>query len=92
VSGPLDEDAVAVEEHRALLGSGPMSVAIPRIDTADDLTLGIRYADRHPYARWYVIKRAAVLGAVDRLPHWPERTEVPVTVERTGWILAEETP
>jgi hypothetical protein len=39
-----------------------------------------------------VIKRAAVLGAVDRLPHWPERTEVPVTVERTGWILTEETP
>lgn len=52
-----------------------------------ELRLLIRIADRTPAARWLAIKRAAVLGAVDLLPDWPEVPEVAVNVNRrTGRV------
>lgn len=50
-------------------------LSIPAIDTADDLPLALRYAQSHPAARWYVAKRAAVLG--QKVPvDWLVRTQI----------------
>jgi hypothetical protein len=59
----LDVDTAA-----AIAASG---VSIPSITCEEDLDLGIRYANAHPEARWYVTKRARALAASARIPtHW----------------------
>jgi hypothetical protein len=69
------EPQVDVETAAAIAASG---VSIPQVDTAEDLDLGIRYANAHPEARWYVTKRARALSASGRIPaHW---NVVPVPV------------
>jgi hypothetical protein len=44
------------------------AVCIPEIMCLEDLSLGLRYASAHADARWYVMKRAAALGAPERIP------------------------
>lgn len=62
------EPQVDVETAAAIAASG---VSIPQIDSAEDLDLGVRYANAHPEARWYVTKRARALAASGRIPaHW----------------------
>jgi hypothetical protein len=64
-----------IETAAAIAASG---VSIPAIGTEEDLDLGIRYANNHPEARWYVTKRARALAASGRIPaHW---NVVPVAV------------
>jgi hypothetical protein len=64
-----------IETAAAIAASG---VSIPAIGTEEDLDLGIRYANNHPEARWYVTKRARALAASARIPaHW---NVVPVAV------------
>ncbi|HEX8321630.1 hypothetical protein [Longimicrobium sp.] len=59
---------VDVETTAAIAASG---VQIPQIVRTEDLDLGIRYANTHPAARWYVTKRARALSASARIPaHW----------------------
>lgn len=43
-------------------------ICLPEIACTQDLDLGFRYASAHHEARWYVMKRAAALGARDRIP------------------------
>ena len=43
-------------------------VVIPPVDTVEDLDVAIKFAQVHPAARWYVAKRASVLGAAERVP------------------------
>jgi hypothetical protein len=62
------EEQVDVETTAAIAASG---VSIPAIASVEDLDLGIRYANTHPSARWYVTKRAHALQASGRVPaHW----------------------
>lgn len=64
-----------IETTAAIAASG---ISIPAIGTEEDLDLGIRYANSHPEARWYVTKRARALAASARIPtHW---NVVPVAV------------
>jgi hypothetical protein len=64
-----------IETAAAIAASG---ISIPAIGTEEDLDLGIRYANSHPEARWYVTKRARALAASARIPtHW---NVVPVAV------------
>jgi hypothetical protein len=59
---------VDIETTAAIAASG---IQIPQIDREEDLDLGIRYANSHPQARWYVTKRARALAASARIPaHW----------------------
>lgn len=44
------------------------AVCIPEIMCLEDLALGLRYASAHSDARWYVMKRAAALGAPEKIP------------------------
>jgi hypothetical protein len=69
------EPSVDVETAAAIAASG---ISIPQIASEEDLDLGIRYANSHPEARWYVSKRARALAASARIPaHW---NVVPVAV------------
>lgn len=69
------EPQVDIETMAAVAASG---VSIPQIDRVEDLDLGVRYANGHPEARWYVSKRAKALQASVRIPaHW---NVVPATV------------
>jgi hypothetical protein len=69
------EPQVDIETMAAVAASG---VSIPQIDRVEDLDLGVRYANTHPEARWYVTKRAHALAASGRIPaHW---NVVPATV------------
>lgn len=69
------EPQVDVETMAAVAASG---VSIPQISRVEDLDLGVRYANTHPEARWYVTKRAHALAASGRIPaHW---NVVPATV------------
>lgn len=62
------EPQVDFETTAAIAASG---ISIPQIDRVEDLDLGIRYANAHPEARWYVTKRARALTASGRIPaHW----------------------
>lgn len=75
------EPQVDIETTAAIAASG---ISIPQIDRAEDLDLGIRYANAHPEARWYVTKRARALAASARIPsHWnvaPVAVTPPFTV------------
>lgn len=60
-------------EYHGLVGNvyTPMSAAaacMPVIACAKDLSLGIRFGNQVPDARWYVMKRAQALGCADRIP------------------------
>lgn len=44
------------------------SVMVPPVLCLDDLAPAVRYADRHPAARWYAQRRAVALGAQDLIP------------------------
>ncbi|MGV1079728.1 MAG: hypothetical protein ACOYD1_07730 [Candidatus Nanopelagicales bacterium] len=48
-----------------LVASG---VSIPPINTVDDLDMAIRFGQVNPAARWYIAKRASILGAAERVP------------------------
>jgi hypothetical protein len=62
------EPQVDIETTAAIAASG---ISIPQIQCVEDLDLGIRYANAHPEARWYVTRRARALAANGRLPsHW----------------------
>lgn len=62
------EPDVDIETAAAIAASG---VSIPQISSIEDLDLGIRFANAHPDARWYVTKRARALTASARIPaHW----------------------
>lgn len=63
-----EDTSLDVETAAAIAASG---VSIPQISSEEDLDLGIRYANAHPEARWYVTKRARALTASARIPaHW----------------------
>jgi hypothetical protein len=63
-----EDTSLDVETAAAVAASG---VSIPAIASEEDLDLGIRYANAHPEARWYVTKRARALTASGRIPaHW----------------------
>lgn len=63
-----EDTSLDVETAAAIAASG---VSIPAITAEEDLDLGIRYANSHPEARWYVTKRARALAASARIPaHW----------------------
>jgi hypothetical protein len=63
-----EDEGLDVATAAAIAASG---VQIPQINAPEDLDLGIRFANSHPTARWYVTKRASALGASARLPrHW----------------------
>lgn len=62
------DDGLDIETTAAIAASG---VQIPQIERVEDLDLGVRYANTHPQARWYVTKRARALQATAALPaHW----------------------
>jgi hypothetical protein len=44
------------------------SSIIPPVHTPDDFPLALHFAETHPSARWYVEKRAAAMGLLDRIP------------------------
>jgi hypothetical protein len=70
------EPSVDIETAAAIAASG---ISIPQVQRVEDLDLGIRYANAHPEARWYVSKRARALAASGRIPsHW-NVAPVPVT-------------
>lgn len=80
------EPQVDIETAAAIAASG---ISIPQIRREEDLDLGIRYANAHPEARWYVTKRAQALAASGRIPkHW---NVVPVTVTPPFAASREET-
>ena len=54
-----------ISEDGPVVASG---ITIPRIMDLDDLDLAIRHASRSRGARWYVERRAAALGATERIP------------------------
>lgn len=59
---------IDIETTAAIAASG---IQIPSIERVEDLDLGVRYANTHPQARWYVTKRARALEASGRIPaHW----------------------
>lgn len=63
-----EDTSLDLETAAAIAASG---VSIPQIASEEDLDLGIRYANAHPEARWYVTKRARALAASARIPeHW----------------------
>jgi hypothetical protein len=63
-----EDTSLDVETAAAIAASG---VSIPSIVAEEDLDLGIRFANAHPEARWYVTKRARALAASARIPaHW----------------------
>jgi hypothetical protein len=65
---PTDDDSLDLETTAAIAASG---IQIPQIEREEDLDLGVRYANTHPQARWYVTKRARALNASARIPaHW----------------------
>lgn len=59
------EPQVDIETAAAIAASG---ISIPQVRCVEDLDLGIRYANAHPEARWYVSKRARALQASGRIP------------------------
>lgn len=62
------DSSLDVETTAAIAASG---VQIPQVERVEDLDLGIRFANTHPQARWYVTKRARALAATAKLPaHW----------------------
>jgi len=62
------EADVNIETTAAIAASGTQ---IPQIEAVEDLDLGIRFANAHPDARWYVTRRARALQASAMLPaHW----------------------
>ena len=47
----------------------PMAASIiPPVDCPEDLSVCLRYADAHPDARWYAVKRANALGLTNHVP------------------------
>lgn len=80
------EPQVDIETMAAVAASG---ISIPEVRCVEDLDLGIRYANAHPEARWYVTKRARALTASGRLPgHW---NVAPVAVTPPFTASQEET-
>jgi hypothetical protein len=82
------EPVVDVETTAAIAASG---VSIPQVCCVEDLDLGIRYANAHPEARWYVTKRARALAASGRIPtHWnvaPVAVTPPFTASQEGTAM-----
>jgi hypothetical protein len=81
--GPLseqEENQLRRQELAPLVAAITMSC--PAIHDADDLRVGIRYADTHPQARPFVIKAAAQLGLLDRLPGWEEVADTTVHLDQ----------
>jgi hypothetical protein len=70
------EPQVDIETTAAIAASG---ISIPQITTIEDLDLGLRYANAHPEARWYVTKRARALAASGRIPSYWNVAPVAVT-------------
>lgn len=65
---PTDDDAMEAAG----------GVVVP-VHTLEDLDVGIMVANARPEGRWYVRRRAAALGAADRIPEqWQWREKVPV--------------
>jgi hypothetical protein len=65
---------------------------IPVVASAADLDLAVRFADSHPQARWYVVKRAGALGAIGRIPEsWDELYGTHIEVEGQTWVLEDRT-
>lgn len=67
----LTPEPVGLESSNSLLSEGVLVAAgtsIPTVDTLDDLGVAIRYAKVNPGARWYVTKRARILGASSMIP------------------------
>ncbi len=60
-----------------------VSFSCPAVTDARSLAVAVRWADRHPAARVFVVKHAARLGLVASLPGWPEVAETVVNVSRT---------
>jgi hypothetical protein len=77
----INPEPESIETAAAIAASG---ISIPQISCPEDLDLGIRYANAHPEARWYVTKRARALAASARIPtHWnvaPVAVTPPFTV------------
>lgn len=64
------------------------SSVIPVIASFGDLEEGIKYAQEHPKARWYVAKMARVYAADDQIPeHWFQGNG-PLTAARYGRLPA----
>jgi len=54
-----------LEQETAVVAAGN---SIPSVNRAEDLPIAVRYAIMHPDSRWYVVKRAHALGALDKIP------------------------
>jgi len=73
------EDQPAVgEPEEAVVAAG---ANIPSVNRVDDLPVAVRYAITHPDSRWYVVKRAKALGALDKIPQeWQLGKAAPETL------------
>lgn len=83
MTGPLDEEDAAREEHAARLAASPM-LQCPAVSDAHSLAVAVRWADRHPAARVFAVKHAARLGLTASLPGWPEIAQTAVNVQKVN--------
>ncbi len=81
VSGFSESDRVPDDVlDRELTSAQPPGCSIPPIDGTGsasrgdraEIDLAIRWADGHPNARWFVIRKLGALGLHNRIPSWPE--------------------
>lgn len=61
-------DSVPVEDGELTAAAVGGSDMVPPVTCLQDLDLAIQHAHDTPTARWYVAKRAAALGATERVP------------------------
>lgn len=75
-----DRDIVDPEDLPSYAERQAVTASIPVVASVADLDLGVRFAQAHPAARWYVTKRAHALSAGHLLPpEWANQQIAAVT-------------
>lgn len=79
------------QEQRAIVaGLSYHSTVMVPIETPEDLTAAIEHAEVNTRARWYTVKRAAVLGLLASIPEDWDRSGLRIDIDQTSFEMPDQ--